>query len=583
MTKGVNMMNLSKLFNFSSIKTKLIVLMLLSIIIISVVSGVYIYTKEKVSLEGQIEKKLEAVIYNAKHLLGDYHDRITDETSITDEEYTQVIRRWNTICEELDLMYIWSMMMVDGELHTTSGTSADKIVENGQHYQFFQLPDEELGSRSLKTIQQNSAVADSLETEWGAMYLLSIPFKDSHGRVYTLNASMSMEFVKNKLNRIMWVTILASFAFLTIIGAIASIILTKLVKPIIELRNLAQVAGKGDLTVTVDQIDNSEIGNLATSFNEMINNLRSLVISSQEIADETLTTTDNMVGMISNTSDSMESIAISMNEIAHGATEQAEQAEVAVNKVALLDEHVQDIDSNTRETKEEMALMQEMIIEGTKIIDDLIIKQGTSKDAISKINSIVDVLGQQLEKVSVFTVTISHIADQTNLLALNAAIEAARAGESGKGFAVVAEEVRKLAEEANASSNEIRDVINYIHGDMQEAVQSVKQAILISEEQSVAVTNTGDIFTKIDEAVKVSTDDIQNIYDKMDTLLDIKNGVVHSMGAISAVTEETAASTEEISALVEEQNESMTTIKQNVGELKLSSTDMKALLTKFKS
>lgn len=47
--------------------------------------------------------------------------------------------------------------------------------------------------------------------------------------------------------------------------------------------------------------------------------------------------------------------------------------------------------------------------------------------------------------------TIDSIAEQANLLALNAA----RSGEAGKGFEVVAEEVRKLAEESAAASEEL--------------------------------------------------------------------------------------------------------------------------------
>ena len=70
---------------------------------------------------------------------------------------------------------------------------------------------------------------------------------------------------------------------------------------------------------------------------------------------------------------------------------------------------------------------------------------------------------------------ITSIAEQTNLLALNATIEAARAGEAGKGFAVVANEVKELAKETAAATEEIGQKIVAIQGDAQAAVGAIDE------------------------------------------------------------------------------------------------------------
>lgn len=75
-------------------------------------------------------------------------------------------------------------------------------------------------------------------------------------------------------------------------------------------------------------------------------------------------------------------------------------------------------------------------------------------------------LDQLESEVGRFAQANERIAKQTNFLALNATIEAARSGEAGRGFAVVAQEVKALAGQARAASNDFRQrVINRLkHG-----------------------------------------------------------------------------------------------------------------------
>lgn len=66
------------------------------------------------------------------------------------------------------------------------------------------------------------------------------------------------------------------------------------------------------------------------------------------------------------------------------------------------------------------------------------------------------VLLSQIKEINALIDSIKNISAQTNLLSFNASIEAARAGVAGKGFRIIANEVKKLSDDTDKTSETIK-------------------------------------------------------------------------------------------------------------------------------
>jgi methyl-accepting chemotaxis protein len=336
-----------------------------------------------------------------------------------------------------------------------------------------------------------------------------------------------------------------------------------IIRPLLRLSAVVDEAATGNLIVTIPEYrSNDEILQLHRSFGTMLGNLKQIIAELKDSVGVTDQSANSLSSAIGHAAHQIETIAITIDRVAEGASTQAESAQTMFRSVERATETAGEV---SRQAGHAIALSDAMVKTIASSGDTFRSLVGGMTD-ISVMSeqtlTIVRKLETDAKEIGQISHLVGEIAAQTQLLALNASIEAAHAGEHGLGFSVVADQIRKLA----TDSSEAGEQINRLVRQMQEQTASVSretnnQVLLIRQEKTkgeAANRALSEMTASADESARAlqsivvhmngQTEQIRRTFGDAKEIADIAATISEGAFRVADAAQEQTAVMEEISA-----------------------------------
>ena len=421
------------------------------------------------------------------------------------------------------------------------------------------------------------------EYEGSSLYVGYAPIEGTNGWTFIITAEEGE--VLSSIPGLQRSVLMIGLILLAVSIVIVFLVGNSIVNPIKLTVNHSKAIAALDLTIDVPEKfikRKDEAGDLARALQTISDNLKNIITEIRDTSSQVLTASEEMSAASQQSASASTEMSQTMEEIAKGAFNQAESTQQGVlnaNELGRITEENQDYMNDLITNSDNV---NEIVKEGLVEIENLYNITQESNKATEEVKNVIEQTNDSSVKIGQASNVISSIAQQTNLLALNATIEAARAGSAGRGFAVVAEEIKNLALQSSASTEEIDSIVSELQVNAENAVKTMERVSAITLEQTKSVENSNEKYTMIAKAMEETEESVNKLVAAGENLNNNKELILASMESLSSIAEENSAAAQEATAAIEEQAATAEEVSANSEELTTLAENLQNLIRRFK-
>ena len=388
----------------------------------------------------------------------------------------------------------------------------------------------------------------------------------------------------NSIQKTRTLTLAGVAGALLLSGLVAFFVSRSITEPLAGLTLATKRILKGESAVRAPVHSDDEIGELASSFNSMVetrlkvqqsveaenkrlqSNIQDLLVVVSDASDGKLgvraKVSDGALGnvcdalnlmlenvgeLITNAKSASDQVATAASEITNVAQQLEKGEQRQTQEIFVTSEGVRDLNGqaqtvlkNCQSATAAAEKARQAAEQGAKAVREVIqgmekIRENTQANA-KKIKR----LGDRSMEIAGIVKVIGDISAKTDMLALNASIEAARAGEQGRGFTVVAEQVRGLADRTKTLTNQIEKLVGDIQKETGEAVAQMETQTQEVEAGTKAAQSAGGTLANIVTVSAESSELVSQINKAATSQASRAQEMIQNVNSINTVVNESA-------------------------------------------